>query len=96
VHAGGYGLHGGAGEVDPIKPTLKAPGDMRSKLNYFKLLSSFAFKSNVRRYSMLRELHSSADMFDGRSVHSSTFQLNVSTFWSTLWVVTMTIRLRLS
>ena len=37
-------------QVDPIKPTLKAPGTKRLKLTYHKLLSSFAFKFNLRRY----------------------------------------------
>ena len=37
-------------QVDPFKPTLKALGTMRLKLKYGKLLSSFAFKSNLRRY----------------------------------------------
>ena len=51
-------------QVDPpIKPLLKAPGTMRLKqkyglapgtirlkLKYGKLLSSFAFKSNLRRF----------------------------------------------
>jgi len=40
-------------QVDPIKPTLKASGTMRLKLKYVKLLSSFAFKSNLRRYSKM-------------------------------------------
>jgi hypothetical protein len=37
-------------QVDPIKPTLKAHRTMRLKPIYVKLLSSFAFKSNWRRY----------------------------------------------
>jgi len=36
--------HGRAVQVDPIKPTLKAPGTKRLKLKYDKLLSNFAFK----------------------------------------------------
>ena len=36
--------------VDPIKPTLKAPGTKRLTLRYDKLLSTFAFKSNLRRF----------------------------------------------
>ena len=39
-------------QVKPIKPTLKAPGTKRWKLKYDELLSSFAFKFNLRRYSM--------------------------------------------
>jgi len=42
---------GRAVQVDPIKPVLKAPGTKLSKLKYDQLLSSFAFKFNLRRYS---------------------------------------------
>jgi hypothetical protein len=38
-------------QVDPIEPTLNAPGTKRLKLKYEKLLSLFAFNSNLRRYS---------------------------------------------
>jgi hypothetical protein len=38
-------------QVDPIKPMLKAPGTKRLKLEYDKLLSSFAFNFNLRRYT---------------------------------------------
>ena len=34
-----------------MKPTLKAPGNQRLKLNYNELLSSFAFNFNLRRYT---------------------------------------------
>jgi hypothetical protein len=44
--------HGEAVQVDPIKPTLKAPGTNRLKLNYDALLSNVAFKFNLRRYNM--------------------------------------------
>jgi len=37
-------------QVDPIKPTLKAPGYTRLKLIYDEPLSSFALKLNWRRY----------------------------------------------
>ena len=43
------------------------------KLKYDDPLSSFAFNFNLRRYhldSMLRELHSSADMFDGAAAYT--------------------------
>ena len=43
--------HGRAVQVDPIKPTLKASGTKRLKLTHVKLLSSFAFKFNLRRYT---------------------------------------------
>jgi WD40 repeat protein len=36
--------------VDPIKPTLKAPGTQRLKLKHNQPLSKIAFKFNLRRY----------------------------------------------
>ena len=36
-------------QVEPIKTKLKAPGTMCLKINNGKLLSSFAFKSHLRR-----------------------------------------------
>ena len=47
-----FTIHGRAVQVDPIRPVLKAPGTVRSKLKYGNPLSSFAFKSNLRRYTM--------------------------------------------
>ena len=44
-------VHGWAVLVDPLSPTLKAPGTKRLKLIYDELLSSFAFKFNLRRYT---------------------------------------------
>ena len=39
-------------QVDPINPTLKAPGtDL--KLEYEQLLSNFGFKFNLRRYNQI-------------------------------------------
>jgi len=38
-------------QVDPMKPTLKAPGPLRLKLKYDGSLSNFAFKSDLRRYT---------------------------------------------
>ena len=37
-------------QVDPIKPTLKAPGSMLSKLRYDGPVSNFAFNFSLRRY----------------------------------------------
>ena len=37
-------------QVDPTKPTLKAPGSKRLKLKHDGPLSNFAFKFNLRRY----------------------------------------------
>jgi len=42
---------GKAVQVDPMKPPLKAPGTKRLKLRCDKLLSDFAFKFNLRRYT---------------------------------------------
>ena len=38
-------------QVDPIKPTLKAPGTKRLKLKYDEVLSNFAFRFHLRRYT---------------------------------------------
>ena len=40
--------------VDPIKPMLKAPRTNLLKLKYDALVSSFAFNSNLRRYTTER------------------------------------------
>ena len=37
-------------QVDPIKPTLKAPGTKRLRLEHVEMLSSFAFNSDLRRF----------------------------------------------
>ena len=36
-------------QIDPIKPTVKAPGTKRWNLKSDEVLSSFAFKFNLRR-----------------------------------------------
>jgi hypothetical protein len=38
-------------QVDPIKPTLKAPGAKRLKLKFDDLVSIFAFNVKLRRYA---------------------------------------------
>jgi len=38
-------------QVDPIKPTLKAPGIRLLKLKRDKVLSGFAFNFNLRRHT---------------------------------------------
>ena len=40
----------------PIKPVLKAPGPNRLTLTYDELLSTFAFKYNLRHYTQVRTL----------------------------------------
>ena len=42
---------GSAVQVDPIKPELKPPGTKRLKLNCYVLLSTSAFKFNLRCYT---------------------------------------------
>jgi len=42
---------GRAAQVDPIKPTLKAPGTKRLTLKCDDPLSSFGFNVNLRRYN---------------------------------------------
>ena len=42
---------GRAVQVDPMKPTLKAPGSECLQLKYAYLLSTYAFKFNLRRYT---------------------------------------------
>jgi len=54
VHVADGVPNGRAVQVDPIKPTLKAPGTKRLKVKHYKLLSSFAFKFKLRRYRMGR------------------------------------------
>jgi len=39
-------------QVAPIKPTLNAPGTRRLKLKYDQVVSNFAFKFNLRPYTM--------------------------------------------
>jgi len=41
-------------QVDPIKPTLKAPGTKRLKPLHDEPLSNFTFKYNLRRYKMAK------------------------------------------
>jgi (p)ppGpp synthase/HD superfamily hydrolase len=54
-------------QVDPIKPTLKAPGTKRFKLEYVELLSSFAFNVKLRRYTK-EEVECCFDLL--RAVHT--------------------------
>jgi len=82
-------LRGRAVQVAPIKPTLKAPGTKRLKLNYDKLLSillQFCFQFQLA--PLLRGRHSQRGAeqvraADGRALHSCTPRLNLSTCLST-------------
>jgi len=42
---------GRAVQVDPMKPVLKSPGTKHLKPTCYILLSTFAFKFNLRRYT---------------------------------------------
>jgi len=45
-------IPGEAVQVEPMKSKLKAPGTKRLKLNHDIMLSSFAFKFNLRLYTL--------------------------------------------
>jgi hypothetical protein len=47
---------GKAVQVDPIEFTLKASGTKRLKPQYYTLLSNFAVKFNLRRYTVVFDL----------------------------------------
>jgi hypothetical protein len=48
-------------QVDPIKPTLKAPGIKLLKLKYDEPLSNFAFNFNLRRCTVGNDDYSYGD-----------------------------------
>jgi len=65
-----------------MKPTLKPPGTQPLKLKHGKLLSSFTFKFNLRRYTgvviytrAMQEMTRQAGAYT-----RSLFQLNLSRF----------------
>ena len=64
-------------QVDPIKPTLKAPGTKRLKLKYDKVLSSFAFKFNLRRYILVLYINEAKDGLCGDSTRCAFRNLTV-------------------
>ena len=47
-------------QVDPIKSTLKAPGTNPLTLKYDEPLSTFAFNSSLRRYTVATHAESDA------------------------------------
>ena len=49
-------------QVDPIKPKLKPPGTQRLKLKCVRLLSTFAFKLNLRRYSQATQVGGAGEL----------------------------------
>ena len=77
----------GRWQVDPIKPTSKAPGSMHLILTYDGPVSNFAFKCNLRRYRLepllLKQTFKQGGALClrlGRGLHSSSSQLNLSHF----------------
>jgi len=85
IHDGalrGPGVRGRAVQVDPINPKLKPPGTKRLKLKCGTLLSTFAFKFNSRRYTVVKaaEHATTAAMDAGRGLPSPTSHLNLSRF----------------
>jgi len=78
-------------QVDPIKPTLKAPVSKHFKLEHKKLLSKVGFTFNLRRYTLGTLDMVAPSVFTGplqtpwykprgRGSHLSTDQLNLSRF----------------
>ena len=61
-------------QVDPIKPTLKAPGTQRLKLKHDEPPSNFGFKFNLRRYT---QAAMQAVGIDGRGMTMSTAAFNL-------------------
>jgi hypothetical protein len=51
LYGDSLGTYGRAVQVDPIKPPLKAPGNKRLKLRCDIMLSNFAVKFKLRRYT---------------------------------------------
>ena len=68
-----------------MKPMLKPLGTRRLELKHDGLLPNFAFKFNLRRYTMGAAVGTAREIVrgegvQGRGLHSSTFQLNLSRF----------------
>jgi hypothetical protein len=57
-------------QLDPIKPTLKAPGTKRLTLKYNELLSNVAFKLNLRHYTVAQQYYVSPGGPAALSAHS--------------------------
>ena len=62
---GGGPRYGKAVQVEPMKPTLKAPGSTCLKLKYDEPPSEFAFKFNLRRYTMASTVDGLDEAYDG-------------------------------
>jgi hypothetical protein len=55
-------------QVDPMKPTLKAPGSMHLNLRYEEPLSNFAFKFNLRRYTAVSVSNDLVTLYSLRTI----------------------------
>ena len=69
-------------QVDPNKPTLKAPGAMHLKLRCDGPVSNFAYKFNMRRYTVAGtdDAAWSRTVAQAGAYTRPHFQLNVSAF----------------
>jgi hypothetical protein len=73
-------------QVDPIKPTLKAPKSKRLKLKYDELLSNVASKFNLRRFTKVAAarsaaadaMHQTATLQAGRQITLPTASITLS------------------
>jgi len=65
-------------QVDPVKPALKPAGSKCLILKRDILLSTFAFKINLRRYTPAAGCRRTRGCTTGRSLHSFPFPLNLS------------------
>ena len=76
---------GGAVQVGPMKPILKPPRSKRLKLKYDVLLSYFAFKFNLRRYTKARFVHfvtgSGRLPAPGRAVQVDPIKTHIESAW---------------
>ena len=80
----GRRAQGKAVQVEPIKPTLKAPGTKRLKLKYYKLLSTSAVKFKLRRYSKDRGSDDDYDEDEDEEVGTGHITLATSSIaWCT-------------
>ena len=66
-------------EVETIKHTLKAPGPEYLKLEYDKLLSTFSFTFNLRRFSLAPSQWLKLDVGVGVDIAPTPGSVNGST-----------------
>ena len=72
---------GRAVQVDPIKPTLKARGTNRLKLNPDGLLQKFAIKFNLRRYNLVYDRGTTFGLRTGGRIESILMSLPLTARW---------------